>query len=54
MSRLYVAATPRSALVLGFSGHLRPTIIPAVERLAQAVEGLSKSRAPKRSTASKR
>ena len=39
MSRLYVAAPPRSALVLGFSGHPTPTIIPAVERLAQAVEG---------------
>jgi GntR family transcriptional regulator/MocR family aminotransferase len=48
MSRLYVAAPPRSALVLGFSGHPRPTIIPAVERLAEAVEGLSKSRARKR------
>jgi GntR family transcriptional regulator/MocR family aminotransferase len=43
MSRLYVAATPRSALVLGFSGHPRQTIVPAVERLAQAVEGQSKS-----------
>src|SRR3979490_1862809 len=43
MSRLYVAATPRSALVLGFSGYPRRTIIPAVERLAQVVEGQSKS-----------
>ena len=43
MSRLYVAAAPRSALVLGFSGHPRRTIVPAVERLAQAVEGQSKS-----------
>lgn len=49
MSRLYVAAPPRPALVLGFSGHPRPTIVPAVERLAQAVEGLSKSRTRKRS-----
>jgi len=56
MSRLYVAAPPRSALVLGFSGHPRPTIIPAVERLAQAVEGLSKSfpRARKKSGTPKR
>jgi GntR family transcriptional regulator / MocR family aminotransferase len=55
MSRLYVAAPPRSALVLGFSGHPRPTIIPAVERLAQAVEGLSKSsRTRKRSSTAKR
>lgn len=42
MSRLYVAAAPRSALVLGFSGHPRQTIIPAVERLARAIEGQSK------------
>ena len=54
MSRLYVAAPPRSALVLGFSGHPRPTIIPAVERLAHAVEGLSKSSARKRSAGPKR
>ena len=54
MSRLYVAAPPRSALVLGFSGHPRPTIIPAVERLARAVEGLSKSRAGKKSATTKR
>ena len=38
MSRLYLAATPRSALVLGFSGHARQTIVPAVEHLAQAIE----------------
>ena len=38
MSRLYLAAKPRSALVLGFSGHPRQTIGPAVERLAQAIE----------------
>lgn len=38
MSRFYVAAFPRSALVLGFSGHPRKTIMPAVERLAQVIE----------------
>jgi GntR family transcriptional regulator/MocR family aminotransferase len=38
MSRLYVSASPRSALVLGFSGHARQTIGPAVERLARAIE----------------
>jgi len=43
MSRLYVAAAPRSALVLGFSGYPREMIIPAVERLARVVEGQSKS-----------
>jgi hypothetical protein len=42
MSRLYLAAAPRSALVLGFSGHARQTIAPAVERLAQALEMQSK------------
>jgi GntR family transcriptional regulator/MocR family aminotransferase len=42
MSRLYLAAAPRSALVLGFSGHTRQTIVPAVERLARAVEMQSK------------
>jgi GntR family transcriptional regulator/MocR family aminotransferase len=56
MSRLYVAAAPRSGLVLGFSGHPRQTIVPAVERLARAVEGLSKStpRARGRSVTPKR
>jgi GntR family transcriptional regulator / MocR family aminotransferase len=43
MSQLYLAAAPRSALVLGFSGHARQTIAPAVERLARAVEMQSKS-----------
>ena len=38
MSRLHVAAAPRSALVLGFSGYPRQTIVPAVERLAEVVE----------------
>jgi GntR family transcriptional regulator/MocR family aminotransferase len=41
MSRLYLAAPPRSALVLGFSGHARQTIAPAVERLARTIETLS-------------
>jgi GntR family transcriptional regulator/MocR family aminotransferase len=56
MSRLHVAAAPRSALVLGFSGYPRQTIIPAVERLAQVVEGQSKSspRTTVRSTTQKR
>jgi GntR family transcriptional regulator/MocR family aminotransferase len=46
MSRLYVAAPPRSALVLGFSGHPRRTIIPAVDRLAEVIAGQSKSSPP--------
>ena len=54
MSRLYVAATPRSALVLGFSGHPRQTIVPAVERLALAIEGLSAPRPGRRSPKPKR
>jgi GntR family transcriptional regulator / MocR family aminotransferase len=36
MSRLYVAAPPRSALVIGFSGYPRQMIPPAVARLAKA------------------
>jgi len=36
MSRLYVDASPRSALVMGFSGYPRQMIPPAVERLAKA------------------
>jgi GntR family transcriptional regulator/MocR family aminotransferase len=42
MSRLHVAAAPRSALVLGFSGYPQQTIIPAVERLAQVIEAQAK------------
>jgi len=38
MSRLYVDAAPRSALVVGFSGYPRQMIAPAVTRLARAVE----------------
>jgi GntR family transcriptional regulator/MocR family aminotransferase len=46
MSRLHVEVAPRSALVLGFSGYPRQTIIPAVERLAQVVEGQPKPSPP--------
>jgi GntR family transcriptional regulator/MocR family aminotransferase len=38
MSRFHVAAAPRPALVLGFSGYPRQTIVPAVERLARVIE----------------
>jgi len=55
MSRLYLAAAPRSALVLGFSGHSRLTIAPAVERLARTIETVSTpSRARQRIAAHKR
>ena len=54
MSRLYVAAAPRSALVLGFSGHPRQTIMPAVERLAQAVAQSKLPSRPKRRGAARR
>jgi GntR family transcriptional regulator / MocR family aminotransferase len=37
MSRLYVDASPRSALVMGFSGYPRRMMAPAVERLAGAM-----------------
>ena len=43
MSHLHVSAAPRSALLLGFSGYPRETIVPAVERLAQVIEGQPKS-----------
>jgi GntR family transcriptional regulator/MocR family aminotransferase len=36
MSTMYVAARPRSALVMGFSGYPRQMIPPAVARLAKA------------------
>lgn len=42
MSRLYVAAPPRSALLMGFSGYPRHTIQPAVAGLAKAVTGVRK------------
>lgn len=56
MSRLYQTAAPRSALVLGFSGHALQTIGPAVERLARAVEmqWRSSPRAKQRSATPKR
>ena len=38
MSRLYVEAPARSALMLGFSGYPRQIIAPAIARLAQAFE----------------
>lgn len=54
MSQLYLAAAPRSALVLGFSGHARQMIVPAVERLAQTIQTLStSSRARRRSATTK-
>jgi GntR family transcriptional regulator/MocR family aminotransferase len=43
MSRLYAAAPPRSALVIGFSGYPRQMIPPAVTRLAKAVGRQRKS-----------
>jgi GntR family transcriptional regulator/MocR family aminotransferase len=43
MSRMHVAAPPRSALVLGFSGYPSRSIAPAVERLAQLI-GLMRSK----------
>jgi GntR family transcriptional regulator/MocR family aminotransferase len=38
MSRMYVAAPARSALMFGFSGYPRQTIGPAVARLAKVFE----------------
>jgi GntR family transcriptional regulator/MocR family aminotransferase len=42
MSRLYRAARPRSALLLGFTGHPCPLIAPAVARLAGVLQGRSR------------
>ena len=38
MSELYLAAPPRSALMLGFSGHPASSIPSAVARLAAVIE----------------
>jgi GntR family transcriptional regulator/MocR family aminotransferase len=38
MSELYLAAAPRSALMLGFSGHPPSSIPSAVARLAEVIE----------------
>jgi GntR family transcriptional regulator/MocR family aminotransferase len=38
MSELYLAAPPRSALMLGFSGHPSNSIPSAVARLAEVIE----------------
>jgi GntR family transcriptional regulator / MocR family aminotransferase len=37
MSKLYVDASPRSALLMGFSGYPRQMMPPAVERLVKAM-----------------
>lgn len=39
MSRMYVAAPARSALIFGFSGYPRQSIAPAVAKLARVFEG---------------
>jgi GntR family transcriptional regulator/MocR family aminotransferase len=38
MSRLYIEAPPRSALMMGFSGYPRQTMAPAITRLVQSFE----------------
>ena len=43
MSQLYVDASPRSALVMGFAGYPRQMITPAVTQLAKAFEGHQQS-----------
>jgi GntR family transcriptional regulator / MocR family aminotransferase len=45
MSRLYVEAPARSALMMGFSGYLRQTIAPAIGRLAQSLDMILSARA---------
>ncbi len=46
VSRLYVAAPPRPAIMLGFSGYPREVIIPAAARLAEVVRTVASQRAP--------
>jgi GntR family transcriptional regulator/MocR family aminotransferase len=48
MSRLYVEARPRSALVLGFSGYPRRTIPAGVMKLTEAIASLRRNRMPRR------
>ena len=50
MSRLHVAAPPRSALVLGFSGYPRRMIAPAVAKLAEAVAKVTPRRRSRHGT----
>jgi GntR family transcriptional regulator/MocR family aminotransferase len=47
MSRLYVAAPPISALLIGFSGYPRQMIPPAVARLAKAIASFHESQGSK-------
>jgi GntR family transcriptional regulator / MocR family aminotransferase len=44
LSRLYISAPPRPALMLGFSGFPRQVIIPAAIRLAKIVKAAYSSR----------
>jgi GntR family transcriptional regulator/MocR family aminotransferase len=39
LSRFYLSAKPRSALILGFAGYPKHTIPPAVARLAKVIRG---------------
>jgi len=45
MSRMYVTAPARAALMLGFSGYPRQTIAPAVARLVDAIAALPRTSA---------
>ena len=47
MSRLYLAAPRRSALMLGFSGFPRPLIVPAAARLGRLVARIAERPTPR-------
>jgi GntR family transcriptional regulator / MocR family aminotransferase len=47
MSRLYLAAPRRSALMLGFSGFPRPLIVPAAARLGRLVARMAERPRPR-------
>jgi GntR family transcriptional regulator/MocR family aminotransferase len=50
ISQLYIAAPPRSALMLGFSGYPCQSIVPAVKRLAKILGSQTASKRPARSS----
>ena len=50
VSRLHVRTTPKSALMLGFSGYPREVIIPAAARLAEVVRSVARQRVLGRGT----
>jgi GntR family transcriptional regulator/MocR family aminotransferase len=50
ISQLYIAAPPRSALMLGFSGYPCQAIVPAAKRLARILGSQTASKSPAKSS----